>query len=109
VSGRKDDTSKVRYSEIPPDSLQLLAAVMTYGAAKYGSRNYLGVEDWAARYYSAGMRHREADRAGEWLDPETGFPHLAHAMACDLILLERRLQSHSRVFVTPPKLEAGSP
>ncbi len=40
------------------------------------------------RYYAAAQRHLNAFWAGEDMDPESGLPHLAHAMWCCATLLD---------------------
>lgn len=91
--GRKDDSEKLRYDLIPAKVEAALAAAITYGAKKYGARNWHQIQDDPEkgtirdRYYGALRRHVNARRLGESLDPETGIPHLAHAMACLTFLL----------------------
>lgn len=76
--GDKYDTGKLRYDLIPVRPLRNLAGVYTMGAVKYGDLNYLKGMKWS-RVYAAIMRHLEAWRRGEELDPESGLPHTAHA------------------------------
>ena len=52
---------------------------MTYGANKYAKDNWRLVKP-VERYYSALMRHLEAVRKGEWLDKESGYPHMWHVL-----------------------------
>lgn len=74
----KFDDNKVRYDLLPPEFLEGVAKVLTVGAAKYAPNNWRkNTELW--RYEAAMMRHFEAYRSGEYLDPETGLPHLHHA------------------------------
>lgn len=86
--GRKDDTGKLRMDLIPPHAEQQMAAVLTFGADKYGPNNWSRLPDAQARYMAAALRHINAHRTGERLDDETGLPHLAHAMTCLAFLLE---------------------
>jgi len=86
--GRKDDAGKLRYSLIPARALEAVAAVLTYGAERYGAWNWTRVENAHERYQDAAFRHQEARRKGEMHDPESGLPHLAHAVACLLFRLE---------------------
>lgn len=44
-------------------------------------------EEVVPKYYAAMVRHIEAYASGEWSDPESGLPHLAHAVASALIVL----------------------
>lgn len=77
--GLKYDEDKPDYSLIPPEVLEALAKVLTYGAKKYGPENWRLVTP-TSRYYSALMRHIQAVRQGETIDPESGFPHMWHAL-----------------------------
>lgn len=90
-TGRKDDTGKRRYDLIPPEALADVAAVLTEGAKIYAPDNWRLVPDARARYTAALMRHVEDFRRGEWVDPKSGLPHLAHAIcnAMFLIVLAR--------------------
>lgn len=88
---KKFDTGKLRYDMIPNNVLELWIKVMMYGAFDKG----YGVDNWKLaktdedllRYYNAGRRHDEAHRAGEYLDPESGLPHLAHKLCNDAFRL----------------------
>jgi hypothetical protein len=71
--GRKPET----YSLIPTGPLAHLARVYGYGAGKYGKNNYVKSFPYSWSL-DALMRHLEAFRSGENLDPESGHPHLAH-------------------------------
>lgn len=84
--GRKDDLGKLRYDLLPPNALREVVKVLTYGAAKYAPDNWQVVDDAKARYTAALMRHFEAWRDGETLDPDSRLPHLAHA-ACNALFL----------------------
>lgn len=85
--GRKDDQGKLRYSLLPVRPLRRIVEVLEFGARKYGVDNWQKVAEARSRYTDALMRHVEAWRAGEMLDPETKLPHLAHAAANCLFLL----------------------
>lgn len=85
----KFDGDKVRYDLVPPKALKYVAEVLTYGARKYKPGNWRSVrEEELFRYVGAMMRHTEAYRSGEWLDPETGLPHLAAVAVNAMFLLE---------------------
>lgn len=74
----KHDGGKLRYDLIPASSLAELARVYTFGAQKYGERNWeRGVK--FSRVFGAIMRHMWAWWAGEDTDRESGISHLAHA------------------------------
>lgn len=85
--GRKDDAGKLRYSLLPVAPLRRVVEVLEFGARKYGVGNWMKVPDGRVRYTDALMRHVEAWRGGELLDPETKLPHLAHAICCALFIL----------------------
>ena len=79
--GVKFDADKARYDLIPPEIEEAIAKVLTFGAGKYGSRNWeLGMR-WG-RPYAALRRHMAAWWRGEDNDPETGMPHTWHASCC---------------------------
>lgn len=66
------------YSLIPALALHYVARVYGYGAKKYAPNNWAKGYKWSWSF-DAMMRHIEAFRMGEYLDPESGEPHLAHA------------------------------
>jgi hypothetical protein len=75
---RKGDEGKTRYDLVPVEFTESEAEVFTFGAWKYGERNWeLGLDP--GRLYAAAMRHIQAHRKGELRDPESGLCHLAHA------------------------------
>jgi hypothetical protein len=79
--GVKFDADKARYDLIPPEIEEAIAQVLTFGAEKYGERNWeLGMA-WS-RPYAALRRHMGAWWSGEDKDPETGMPHTWHASCC---------------------------
>lgn len=87
MTGRKDDSAKLRYDLIPSWPLHELARVFTIGARKYADRNW---EQGIAfgRIFAAMMRHSWAWWAGEREDPEDGQHHLSSVAWCALALME---------------------
>lgn len=83
----KFDGGKLQHRLIPPKAIEQLAAVMTYGTVKYSAHSWKNVS--SERYLDALYRHLEARRLGHVLDEESGLPHLAHAAANLMFLLER--------------------
>ena len=79
-NGMKETKGKVRLELIPPDWITGMGEVLTYGAAKYTDYNWLEVDDPQDIYYAAAMRHIMRHRNGEYLDEESGLPHLLHAI-----------------------------
>jgi hypothetical protein len=58
------------------------------GACKYGRANYREIGVRASIYVDAARRHLTAWFEGENADPDSGLPHLAHALACLAILVD---------------------
>lgn len=103
TEGRKDDDAKARMDLIPPELLFAVADILTYGAAKYGDRNWEKGMKWG-RVFGALMRHLWAWWAREGVDPETGRSHLWHAACCLAFLIayeERRIGDDDRPEKTP--------
>ena len=85
----KFDAGKPRFGLLPPAALTAVVKVFTFGAKKYAAHNYLK-STTLGRYSDAALRHIFAWLGGEETDPESGEPHLAHAICCLLMLLELR-------------------
>lgn len=83
----KHDGGKSRLDLVPPTALDLVGRVLGFGAAKYTDDNWRKVDD-RRRYLGAALRHLNAWAAGENVDPESGMPHLAHAVCSAMFLLE---------------------
>lgn len=73
---RKD--GKLRWELLPLDLVEYLVRVYTFGAEKYAPNSWQNLEDGYQRYKAALMRHMVAYEKGEFADPESGLPHLAH-------------------------------
>ena len=100
--GTKHDEEKVRFDLIPPRPLYELAEIYTYGARKYDDRNWERGIKWG-RIFAAIMRHLWKFWRGEWADPESGLPHLAHAAWGCFTLLEYNL-THAEYDDRPGKI-----
>lgn len=85
TEGIKYDTDKLRLDLLPADVMREVAKVYTFGAKKYGDRNW---EKGIAyhRAYGAALRHMTSWWMREDLDDETHIHHLAHAI-CELEFL----------------------
>lgn len=81
----KYDANKPRMDLLPPEAILGLASILTYGADKYADRNWEQGMDWG-RIYAAVLRHLLAYWSGEDLDPESGLPHIDHAL-CGIAFL----------------------
>lgn len=86
TEGVKYDAGKARYDLLPPEFLEATAQVLTFGANKYGERNWELGMNWG-RPFAALMRHMWAWWKGEKADPETGMSHLWHAACCLAFLI----------------------
>ena len=84
--GVKDDAEKLRFDLIAPEALTALTTILTYGCNKYGDRNWERGMSWG-RPFAALMRHMWAWWARSGPDPETGYSHLWHAIACISFLI----------------------
>ena len=94
----RNDTNKLRFELIPPEANEALAEVLTYGAQKYGQRN------WEKGLYhdeimGALLRHLHEYQKGNLIDPESGLTHLSHAycnLAFLITMIERRPELSER-------------
>lgn len=84
-SGARFNHGKPDYSLIPFSTLTGEAQVWAYGKQKYAAWNWTKGMAWSIPF-ACMMRHMAAWQAGEECDPESGLPHLAHAM-CNLRML----------------------
>lgn len=73
---------------VPPVAEQTLAMALKQGMEKYGAYNWRDTSVSSRTYISAMMRHLNAWRDGEDVDPESGVNHLGHIMANCAILLD---------------------
>jgi hypothetical protein len=72
---------------LPPVALEQTAWVHKLGNDKYGPFNWRVTGVCATTYVSAIMRHLNAWRDGEDLDPESGISHIAHiATSCNILM-----------------------
>jgi hypothetical protein len=58
------------------------------GGLKYGRSNFRAVGVRASIYFDAARRHINAWFEGENADPDSGLPHIAHALACLAIIVD---------------------
>jgi hypothetical protein len=86
--GMKFDQEKARMGLLPPRALRLVSEVLTFGAKKYLPNNWKYVENGPERYLDAALRHITSYMTGEKNDPETGLPHMAHALCCLMFIAD---------------------
>lgn len=77
-TGAMKGVSLDRYDLIPPKALEYLALIYGKGSLKYADRNWEKGYKWGLSFRAL-MKHAWAAWRGEWLDPESGLPHLMHA------------------------------
>jgi len=86
---KEDKMKKARWDLVSFRAMELEADVMAFGVGKHEDN---GVQKWrnesVDQHFASLMRHISAYRRGEYLDPETGKPHLAHARCRLGFLLE---------------------
>lgn len=72
---------------IPSYAMEQTALVHKLGSEKYGPFNWRDTGICASTYVNAILRHLNAWRDGETVDPESGISHLAHvACSCNILL-----------------------
>lgn len=71
---------------LPPDALVMVARVLEFGAEKYAARNWERGELSWADCCRAILAHTWRVLGGQWLDPESGCPHVAH-IACNALFV----------------------
>jgi len=71
---------KLRYDLIPPEIIEELAKVYTYGAKEYGENQWQYLPNGVQRYYGALIRHLQEFRKGNTADQKSKLYHLSHAL-----------------------------
>ena len=84
-SGARYNDGKVALELIPGLALEDCARVFDYGRKKYAAWNWAKGMQWMV-VFACLLRHLYAWARGEDNDPESGLPHLGHAM-CNLVML----------------------
>lgn len=93
LPGKRFDNGKPQVHLVAPSLMLAVATVATFGAKKYGPRNWeAGMP--MSRIYSPMMRHLLKWWSGEDLDEESGLPHSYHIAwnAQAIVEYERRIQ-----------------
>lgn len=79
---------KVPLHLVPASAQVAIAMGLKEGARKYGAFNWRETDVETMTYVGAAMRHLTAWIDGENIDPDSGNPHLFHAMASLAILVD---------------------
>lgn len=91
----KFDNDKPKIHLVPPEAIIEAAKVFGFGAEKYGENNWRhDINKFpVSRHYSSIQRHLLAYISGEDIDPESGLPHVSHALTQMMILCMTTLES----------------
>jgi hypothetical protein len=100
TEARKFDNQKNRWDLMPFRALDSVARIMTYGAQKYGDRNWENGTNpaFVMRQLAAAYRHLHSHMTGNKFDVESGLMHLAHAATDILMALELELRLTERAL-----------
>lgn len=79
---------KIPLHLVPPVAIAYMGMGLREGAKKYGPYNWRETDVEVMTYLGAALRHIGAFIDREDTDPESGNPHLAHAMASLAILVD---------------------
>jgi len=84
--GKRYNNGKTQLELISPFAREQLGKVLTFGAMKYGDRNWEKGMPWMECVASL-ERHLNAFKSGEDFDPESGMYHMAQVMTNAMFLL----------------------
>lgn len=76
---------KPQFSLIDFNCLTPMAHVLEFGATKYERDNWKKGHDFSSLIDSL-LRHVAGLQKGEWLDPESGLPHIGH-LQCNTLFM----------------------
>lgn len=76
--GTKDDAGKLDLTYIDPHFIEGVVKVLEFGASKKYVRGNWQLKLDPRRILAAELRHDMAILKGEWIDPESGLPHVLH-------------------------------
>jgi len=108
----KHDTGKPGFDFIADFDQELggVNVVLTFGAGKYGKDNWKHAAPTdVQRCKSAAIRHILASLRGENLDPESGLPHLWHALCGILFASWHERGLGTRAVPQPSQVDKRGP
>lgn len=82
----KQDQGKPRFDLLDPYFENEIAQILEFGCRKYSANSWQKVENALERYIAAMRRHLFAVQIGEYIDPDSGLPHHAHA-SCNMMFI----------------------
>lgn len=83
--GTKFDQGKPRMDLLDAVALEGLAKVLTFGAQKYAAHNWRGGLAYS-RLVASMLRHLGEIQKGNYVDDESGLPHIDHLGCCWMFL-----------------------
>lgn len=83
--GTKFDQGKPRMDLLDAVALEGLAQVLTFGAQKYAAHNWRGGLAYS-RLVASMLRHLGEIQKGNYVDDESGLPHIDHLGCCWMFL-----------------------
>lgn len=92
ISPHNFDQGKPQWDLLPPREMEVIVKVMTQEVRKRGDESWFKAPEGKRRLLSASLDHINEYRKGEWNDPESGSPHLAHAITSLMHLLTLTLE-----------------
>jgi hypothetical protein len=98
---------KIPVALVPPAAIIYTGLAFKEGARKYGPYNWREKSVEAMTYVNAAQRHLMSWMDREELDPDSGNPHLAHALACLAILVDC-METGNLIDNRPPAGNAGA-
>lgn len=87
----RHNTGKLQWHLVDMKSLEPMVQVLMFGANKYAAFNWCKGSNYTLLLDSL-QRHINAFTSGEDLDPESGLPHIGHAL-CNLMFLSYMTQN----------------
>lgn len=95
------NAEKLRIDLIPPELITSVSEVLTFGARKYGDRNWeKGMPHMD--YWASCQRHLWKWANGEDIDADSGLLHLSHA-GCNIAMMLHHINHHPNLDNRPCK------
>ena len=95
--GKKFDTDKLEWNLLYYPFLESVIRVMKLGKGRYGFENWKKPFD-KTRLRNAMLRHAVADMKGEYIDPDSGEPHISHVVCNAMFLYYHELKEECKTL-----------